>query len=668
MMDEYYLKDVCDAYPMLKSPVLFVLLGKRGKEALPFLKRTHGGMGDAVQMLQVADPKYKVQDPYVEFVNICAADWKDSINKTFENTIIPILKKNSYTMRGMINVNVLIDLDDENPGKLEELSDHIYDHLEKAFENSVDFYFYCFTAVRFTTNKRMIIDNSVIEIIQELYKTKDWVKLVYVLSDLNENDVYSSNNNAKKYLALVLNTYLQAGYHMDPDASMFDSYVFADNNNPPRKFLFQAMGCAPLELDTDLLKVFFKMQITQYLMEYPIDDQRTVERIFSCLGTEELIVTKTFNNVSRKYLRGAEYIAYDQDALRNVSSSFNNHQWLIHIFNNHHEKYFEDHASEKFAKELRTIIEKDGRALEREFKEAIERGEINPFHIANYEKLVQDLEKTIHTLELKTTEIKSELSSWEKSTSSVKKYLIFNDKMMNRFRLRIIKEWLELKKRIAIHEGVIQYMLMERDQVIRMIEFAKEYQHTAEKYKNSCKRSFSKLERAAFCYQTDHFEEYYTAKTNEALEHNIPVQEKQRVFTSFCKYMLDERNSFYQFDTTMEEFISGEFWRQARIKNYLIEEILDRMRVIRQKNADDVLTQLYISTVEAKNVDLRVIGTSRNYNDICCFMGPSDNEFISFLKRYKQKDQRVHVLVVEQLITPVVLYFKFNIPNYEIRI
>ena len=80
MMDEYYLKDVCDAYPMLKSPVLFVLLGKRGKEALPFLKRTHGGMGDAVQMLQVADPKYKVQDPYVEFVNICAADWKDSIN------------------------------------------------------------------------------------------------------------------------------------------------------------------------------------------------------------------------------------------------------------------------------------------------------------------------------------------------------------------------------------------------------------------------------------------------------------------------------------------------------------------------------------------------------------------------------------------------------------
>ena len=668
MMDEFYLKDVCDIYPMLKSPVLFVLLGERGKEAFPFLKRTHGGMGDAIQMLQIAAPEYKVQDPSVEFVNIQNADWKDNIDKALENNIIPVLKTTSYTMKGMISVNVLIDLDDKDSYNLEEISEHIYSHLVPAFENGVDFYFYCFTAVKFTKERSPIIKSKVIEKIQKLHEPNDWVKLVYVVSDLNEDDVYSSNNIAKKYLALVLNTYLQAGYHVDPDASLFDSFVFADKDNPTRDFVFQAIGCAPLELNTDLMKTFFKMRITQYMMEHSMDDQGTLKNIFSSLGAERHIVSETFENAFPRYYDSAEYIAYNQKAMGNISKTFSNRTWLRRIFNNNHQEYFENNISVVFLEKLKVAIGDNSRNLEGQFRKAIEKGQMNPFHIANYEQLAQDLETTIHDLEAESAQLELELRDWEDKSSSLNKYLVFGDKMMNRFRRRKIKEWLELKRKIAIQEGVVRYTHMERDCIIRMLELAKECQHVAENYVNGCKSSFSKLERAAFSYQTDHFDDYYTAKTSDAMEHHITEQEKQKLYTVFCKFMLDEKNGFSQFNAVLEEFIKGEFWRQAKVKNHLVEEILDRMRATRQKSTDDVLTQLYISTVEAKNVDLRVIGTHSGDNDICCFMGPSDNELISFLQRYKQKDSRVRVLVVEQLTTPVVLYFKFNISDNEIRI
>lgn len=104
MQDEFYLKDVCDVYPIIKSPVLFVVLGEKGKEAFPFLKKIRGGLGDSVQIIQIAPEEYKIQDPEVEFADSRkdAVQWKEEINSALENTIIPILKTTSYTMKGMI--------------------------------------------------------------------------------------------------------------------------------------------------------------------------------------------------------------------------------------------------------------------------------------------------------------------------------------------------------------------------------------------------------------------------------------------------------------------------------------------------------------------------------------------------------------------------------------
>ena len=404
------------------------------------------------------------------------------------------------------------------------------------------------------------------------------------------------------------------------------------------------------------------------MIEHPIDDERVLKDVFTSLGVEKQIVTETFDSAIPNYYVSAEHIAYNRAALRNTSENFDNRTWLSRIFNNNHQEYFENNVSNVFKEKLRVAIGDNSRKLEGQFRKLIERGQMNPFDIANYEDLKHELEKTIHSLEEKNKELISELRSWEDSLSFVKDYLFIGNKMRNRFRKRKIREWLSLKRKIAIHEGIIRYTHMERDCVIRMIELAKECQHTAEKYKSRCNNSYSRLFRAAFYYQTDHFEDYYTSKTSEAMEHQITDQEKQKLFISFCKYMLDEEYGFTQFDTTLEEFIMGEFWSQAKIKNRLVEEILDRMRATKQRSTDDVLTQLYISTVEAKNVDLRVIGSHKADNDVCCFMGPSDNELISFLKRYKQKDHGVRVFVVEQLTTPVVLYFKFNISDNEIRI
>lgn len=667
-MDDFYLKDVCDIYPLLKSPVLFVLLGERGKEAFPFLIRTHGGMGDAIQMLQVAAPKYKVQDPSVEFVNIRSADWKNNISKALANTIIPVLKTNSYTMKGVITVNVLIDLQEEDYHYLEELSTHIYSHLYASFDGGIDFYFYCFAAVKFTKERSLINESKVIQEIRNLHESADWVRLVYVISDLNEEDVYSLHNLSRKYLALALNTYLQAGYHVTPDASLFDSYLFSERVNPKHKFVFKAIGCAPLELNTDLMKTFFKMRITQYMMKRSIDNKGTLENIVSALGTEAHIITETFENTFPDYLVSAEHIAYNKTALIYPSTSQSNRTWLKRIFNNNQKTFFEDNISIKFAEKVKVAIGDNSRCLEGQFRKAIERGEMNPFQTEDFEELAQKLETDIHGLEADAARLRSELRAWEDSSSSVNEISVLGDKMMNRFRKRIIREWLELKREIAIKEGVIGYTHMERDCVIRMIALAKECQCVAENYVNACKRKYSKLERSAFSYQTDHFEEYYDVKTNEAMEHSITEQEKQKLYTSFCGFMLDEKNGFSEFNASMDDFIDGEFWRQAKVKNQLIEEILDRMRATSQKNIDDVLTRLYVSAVEAKNVDLRVIGTYTSDMDICCFMGPSDNQFISFLQRYKQRDSRVHLLVVEQLTTPVVLYFKFNISDCLIRI
>lgn len=667
-MDESYLKDMCDVYPMLKSPVLFVLLGERGKEAFPFLKKMRGGMGDAIQLLQITVPEYKVQDPFVEFVNINSADWKSNIEQALENTIIPVLKTTSYTMKGIISVNVLIDLNDESSSNFDEISEHISEHLVPAFENGVDFYFYCFAEVKFTKERFSIIQFKVIETIKNLYEAHDWVKLVYVLSDLNENDVYSSNNVEKKYLSLVLNTYLQAGYHVNRNAALFDSFVFANKTNITRELFFQAMGCAPLELNTDLMKVFFKMRIIEYLTTKFANDQGVFKNIFSSIGAEQHIVAETFENAFPKYYDLSEYIAYNQNAARNVSENFSNRTWLRRIFNNNHQEYFEKNISAIFFERLKVAIGDNSRNLERQFREAIEKGLMNPFYTSNYEQLAQDLESTIYKLEAEKAQFEENLRSWEDDSSSFKGYLIFSDKMMNRFRRNKIREWLELKRKITIHEGIIRYIHMERDCIIRMIELARGCHDVADNFISSCKSRYLKLKNAAFTYQTDYFDEYYSSKVIDTMDYHIIEQDKQKIYKIFCRYTLDEKNYYSKFNEDLENFIMGEFWRQGKVKNYLIEEILDRMRATRQKSTDDVLTQLYISTVEAKNVDLRVIGFRKTDNDICCFMGPSDNELISFLQRYKQKDSRVRVLVVEQLKTPVVLYLKFNISDNQIRI
>ena len=229
MSDELYFKDTCGVYPILKAPVLFILLGERGKEAFPFLRKTRDSMGDSVQMLQIAVPQYKIQDADVEFVDILEAAYKDAISCALENTIIPALKSIGYSAKGMISVNVVVDMDDEQSEKLEEISEYIYSHLTTVFENCVDFYFYCFNAVKFGKEKKTIFKSAVIQSIHNLYekyKQYSWIKLVYVVSDLNENDIYLSDNLEKKYLALTLNTFLQAGYRVDAKAPVFDSTVY----------------------------------------------------------------------------------------------------------------------------------------------------------------------------------------------------------------------------------------------------------------------------------------------------------------------------------------------------------------------------------------------------------------------------------------------------------
>lgn len=668
MVDEFYLKDVCDIYPMLKSPVLFIMLGERGKEAFPFLEKTRGGMGDSIQMLQIASPEYKVQDPNVEYININASDWEENISWALENTIIPILKASSYTMKGMISVNVLVDVDDQESFKLEELSKHIYGHLISSFENSVDFYFYCFAAVKFKRDKSFVVKSKVMDTIKELYVSNDWVRLAYVVSDLNEDDVYLSNNLEKKYLALTLNTFLQAGYHINPDDSIFDSVLFAEKNNPGRNVVFQAIGCAPLTLNTELLETYFKWQLVQYYIDRKLDDFSILKNIFPSLGAEKHIVTESFEKNFPNYYENAEYIAYNRSAFHNSSRKCSNRALLRRLYNNSHQEYYEQNVLSIFEDKFKVELGDNGRSLEGQFLKAIREGHVNLFNLMDYEKKRSELESEIRRIEDEKRRLEREFQLWEDSSITIVRFPLFKTGRFSRIRRKKIQEWLDYKKKILIQDSIIRYLHMERDCVLKMLEISAECRKVAENYLNASKSNFSRLERSAFTYQTDNFKEYYSLKVKETMEHSITEQEKQKLYICLCRYMLDEKNCFSVFETGMKDFLKV-FWRQGTIKENLVEEILDRMKVMKQKNAHDVLIQLYRSTIDAKNVNLRVIksGTG-NENDVCCFLGPSDNEFISFLRRYKEKDSHVRVLVVEQLTAPVVLYFKFNISENEIRI
>lgn len=674
MKDDYYLKDVCEVRPGLKSPVLFVLLGKRGKEAFPFLERTRVSMGDAIQMLQIADSYYRVQDSSVKFVDIYSVNWQDDINGALENSIIPTLKTNRYENRDRINVDFVIDLNDEDSiNNLEEISNHIYSHLANSFVNSVEYYFYCFTAVKFSKDRSPISKSEVIKKIKKKYHPNydpknERAGLVFVVSDLNEYDVYSPSNNSKKYLAIALNTYYQAGYRVNPKDSIFDEYSFAVKHSPTRDFGFQAIGCAPLELNRDLLKYFFKLRITEYLIQNPISEHGILEDIFPATGNEKHVITKAFDDIFPNYYDSAEYIAYNQNAFRNVSDDISNRNWLRRIFGNNHQEYFENNVSVTFFERVKTLIVNNEKKLKEQFRKSMEKGEMNPFHLAKFDTFVEELEKSIHMLEEEAAQLYSDYHSWEDSLRAVNKYIVFGDKMTNRFRRRIIKEWLRRKRRIAIQEGLVNYKHMERDCILIMREMAKECQQVAEKYVNSCKNTYFRLEKAAFKYQTEQFDEYYSSKTKETMERHITEHEKKTLYIAFCKYMIDEKNSISQFNTTLEGFINGTFWRQADIKNRLVEEILDRMKATGQRNIEDVFTQLYTSVVEANNVDLRVFPLNTTDNDACCFMGPSDNMFISFLQKNKQEDPRIRVLILDQLTIPVALYIKFNIQEGNIII
>ena len=673
MQDEFYLKDVCDVYPILKSPVLFVVLGEKGKEAFPFLKKIRGGLGDSVQIIQIAPEEYKIQDPEVEFADSRkdAVQWKEEINSALENTIIPILKTTSYTMKGMISVNVLVDVDDDESVKVREISEHIYEHLAAVYENSVDFYFYCFTAVKFKKEKRPVTNLEVIRNIREMYyaQQKDgWVRLVYMVSDLNEDDIYLSNNLEKKYLALTLNTFLQAGYHVDSNAAIFDSFIFADRMNIDKEFVFQAIGCAPLTLNTELLETYFRWKLIQYFSKQDWDDMNVLKNIFSSLEVERQTVEEAFEKIFPGYYENLEYIAFNKNAFSQSPGKYSNRVFMRRIYNNNYQQYYEENILTSFQDKFKVELGDNKRTLEGLFFKAVRSGKINPFHVDNYKKLANQMEITIHEMENELHELEKRLISWEDMLVSVNKIPFFRSGRINRLRRKKMKEWAEYRREILIQDATTRYLHMEREAVLKMAQVVDKCKRTAENYINNFRSRFSRLERSAFSYQTDYFEIYYSEKVRETMENGITEQEKNKLYVSFCQYMLDEKNNSVLFEEEMAEFLQI-FWRQGNIKKELVEEILDRMKASNQKNVEDVLTQLYFSTIEAKNVNLRVIGLkSREENEICCFMGPSDNEFISFLSRYKQKDGRVRVLVVEQLFIPVVLYFKFNIPENEIRI
>lgn len=671
MSDELYFKDTCGVYPILKAPVLFILLGERGKEAFPFLRKTRDSMGDSVQMLQIAVPQYKIQDADVEFVDILEAAYKDAISCALENTIIPALKSIGYSAKGMISVNVVVDMDDEQSEKLEEISEYIYSHLTTVFENCVDFYFYCFNAVKFGKEKKTIFKSAVIQSIHNLYekhKQYSWIKLVYVVSDLNENDIYLSDNLEKKYLALTLNTFLQAGYRVDANAPVFDSTVYADRSCQKRELVFHALGCSPVVLNTELLETYFRWKIVEYFKESGWDDLDTLKNILLCMDSEMQIVEEAFEKFFPHYEENLEYIAYNKNAFGKGSKIYTNRSCLNRLYSNNHQKYYEQNISDVFHDKFRVELEDNKRNLEGRFCKAVIMGEINPFSLDNYKILAEELEGRIHRTEKEINELKQELYYWEDREVSVRIGQLSGIRAFDHIRRKKIREWAEHKRKILIQDGIVRYLHMERNSVLKMSEIALKCRKTAEDYMNKLQSSFSRLERSAFTYQTYCFELYYSNKVNEIMEENITDQEKRRLYISLCEYMLDARNSTARFETEMKQFVKV-FCRQGKISRHLTEEIQDRMEMAKQSGTEEVLKQLYLSMAEAKNVDLRVIGGERSgENDICCFAGPSDNELISFLNRYKDKDPRVRVFAVEQLNVPVVLYFKFNIPGNNIRI
>lgn len=671
MSNELYFKDVCGVYPILKAPVLFILLGERGKEAFPFLRKTRDSMGDSVQMLQIAVPQYKIQDADVEFVDILNVTYVDEISCALENTIIPALKSVGYSAKGMINVNVIVDMDDRQPVKLEEISEYIYSHLITVFENCVDFYFYCFNAVKFGKKKKTISKSAVIQTIRKLYekhKQYSWIKLVYVVSDLNENDIYLSDNLEKKYLALTLNTFLQAGYRVNANAPVFDSTFYADRSNQKRELVFQAIGCSPIVLNRELLETYFRWKIVEYFKECRWDDLDTLKNILLSMGSEMQTVEEAFEKFFPHYEENLEYIAYNKNAFTKGSKVYTNRSCLNRLYSNNHQEYYEQNISNVFHDKFRVELEDNKRNLEGRFYKAVLMGKINPFSLDNYKILAEELEGKIHSTEKKINELKQELYSWEDKEVSVQTMLLPGIRAFDQIRRKKIREWADHNRKILIQDGIVRYLHMERDSVLKMSEIALNCRKTAEDYMNKLQSSFSRLERNAFTYQTVHFETYYSNKVNETMKENITDQEKRRLYISLCEYMLDARNSAARFETEMKQFVKA-FCRQGKISWHLTEELQDRMEITSQSGAEDVLAQLYLSTAEAENVDLRVIGGERSgENDICCFAGPSDNELISFLNRYKDKDPRVRVLAVEQLNVPVVLYFKFNIPGNNIRI
>lgn len=668
-MDDFYIKEQCDVSPMLRTPVLFVLFGERGKEVFPFLRRTQESLDNALQILQVAEAEHKILDPLVEYVGTGNdPTFGKMVQQAMANSLIPRLKSSAYTMQGTICVNVVVDLKAEIPQYFEQILQVICKILEIHFENSVDLYFYCVSSAKFDTKRPDINHLKLIEKIENLRGLQeDWVKLVYILSDLNEVDVYSTNNIQKKYLALVLNTYLQAGYHTKPGEDVFDGYVFASSHAGTDDFLFQALGCAPLELDTDMMEAYFKKEIIGMLENESVDDEDVLKNIFSAYGEEENIVKETFESTFPYYLESAEFIAYNKEVLRNAGEDGSNRVWLKRVFNDNEQEFFDRNISAKFYERFRVVIENNHRECERKFTNALVCGKLNPFQLPHFQERIDALDKIIKEKEKTKAEQMKTLREWESKNRKAPSSFFLLDRRMNKFRRKLIQKWFKLKQRQLILDGEIRYLTMERDSIENMTNRAKSYSESASGYLMKCENTYSRINNKAFDHQKVNFESHYSVKIKEAMDNRITVQERLDIFSDFCKYMIDPKSKEIDFMNSLESFVYNKLWKKAEIQTQLVEELWDRMGAASQNNKDDVLVQLYQSIIESMNVDLRIVSAEQK-SSVCCIMGPSDNEFISFLHRYKQRDARIYVAAVEQLRIPVALYFKFNISPNEIRI
>lgn len=191
----------------LENPLLFVLAGDQAQKYYRTLKQRFGSMGRCIFLQVIEDGDSIIEEEQViklriehgandQYVPNCDSDFLKQLNEAIRRT-----KQYKYISGSQLAVCVLAN-QKSTYRYLQTLCETLYDHLTYAYLSRIVFDIYCFLAEEFVFEASSGIDNLFSMRRYAELSEKEWVRYVFLVSDVSSEEIITDSQDSIFDLAL----------------------------------------------------------------------------------------------------------------------------------------------------------------------------------------------------------------------------------------------------------------------------------------------------------------------------------------------------------------------------------------------------------------------------------------------------------------------------------